>query len=64
MDNLFEQIANIQKASAYDIVSKELTKVRDENEKLKKRVKELEDLINEYGTKMIDNLTKVENEHT
>lgn len=56
MDNIFEQIVNISKASAYDIVNDELIKVQIENTILKDRVKYLEALISEYSGKMIDNL--------
>lgn len=45
MDNLMEQIVNISKASAYDIVSKQCVELKEENERLKKRLKELEDFI-------------------
>lgn len=38
MDNLFEQMANISKASAYDIVSKQVHELKEENESLKQRI--------------------------
>lgn len=53
-DSLFEQMSNISEAHAYDIVAPSL---QEENEKLKERVKYLEDLIMEYTTKMKNNLT-------
>lgn len=34
-DNLFEQIANISKANAYDIVSKHAQELKEENERLR-----------------------------
>ncbi len=52
MDNLFEQFANISKAHAYDIVSKQRDELLIENENLRKRIKELEDLILEYCDKI------------
>jgi len=60
MTDLFEKISNITKASAYDIVSKELIKVRAENEALKERVKFLENLIDEYAAKMIDKINSIQ----
>lgn len=54
MDNLFEQIVNITKANAYDIICQKSKELEEENKKLKDRVKFLEDLINEYTTKAID----------
>ncbi len=52
MDNLFEQIATIQKASAYDIVRKQNEELLAKNKELADRVKFLEDLILEYTEKM------------
>ena len=57
MENLFEQIANISKASAYDIVAQQNVELTAENQKLKERVKYLEDLIREYTFKMRVNLS-------
>lgn len=57
MDNLFEQITNISKAHAYDIIVAHRDELAAENEKLKARVKELESLISEYSTKMLVNLS-------
>lgn len=57
MNSLFEQIANISKASAYDIIAPEFEKLTTENLKLKARVKYLEDLIAEYTGKMKVNLS-------
>lgn len=45
MDNLLEQIVNISKAGAYDIVSKQCVELKAENERLKQRIKELENSI-------------------
>lgn len=54
MDQLLQQIVNIQKASAYDIVSKQCIELKAENEALKAEVKMLKELINEYSTKIIN----------
>jgi len=40
-DSLFEQMANISKASAYDIVSKQVKELQAENEALKAQIREL-----------------------
>ena len=53
MDNLFEQFANISKAHAYDIISQQVIELKEENTKLRNRVKYLEELINEYTLKMM-----------
>jgi len=64
-DSLFEQMANISKASAYDIVSKQVKELQAENEALKDKIRELttpyqtdkflfhvgEDLLHERGDK-------------
>ena len=57
MDNLLEQITNISKAHAYDIVVDQVNDLTIENKKLKERVKYLEDLISEYSNKMLVNLS-------
>ena len=46
MDPLFEQIVNITKASAYDIVSKQCIELQAENEALKAEIKRLNEIIN------------------
>lgn len=51
--NLFEQVVNITKAHAYDIVSKQRIELTEENARLKERVKFLENLIKEYAEKML-----------
>lgn len=56
MDQLMEQIVNISKAGAYDIVSKQRDELLEENKALKERVKYLEGLIKEYTDKMLLNL--------
>ena len=35
MDNLFEQMANISKASAYDILLNQVKELKEENKRLK-----------------------------
>lgn len=57
MENLFEQITQITKAHAYDIVSEQNKELQQENIALKYRVKYLEDLIREYTFKMKVNLS-------
>ncbi len=57
MNNVFEQITNISKAHAYDIISQQVIELKDENIKLRERVKFLEELINEYTLKMKANLS-------
>jgi len=52
-DNLFEQMANISKAHAYDIVSKQRDELLEENKRLKESVKYLQDLITEYTFEII-----------
>lgn len=56
-DNLFDQLVNISKASAFDAIKDDYSKVKAENEKLRNRVKYLEDLIEEYVIKMKANLS-------
>ena len=51
-DNLTQQIVNISKAGAYDVVSKQRDELVIENKKLKERVLYLENLIKEYTEKM------------
>lgn len=53
-NDLEQQIVNISKAGAYDIVREQVTELQVENEKLKERIKYLEDLINEYATKIAE----------
>lgn len=51
-NNLHEQIINISKAGAYDALAPKFKELQEENEKLKERVKYLEDLILEYTEKI------------
>lgn len=44
-DNLFEQMANISKAHAYDIVSKQAQELKEENDRLKRVNKELLEMV-------------------
>ena len=57
MDNLFEQITNVSKAGAYDVLSKHNVELKEENQRLRDRVKYLENLIGEYTLKMQVNLS-------
>ena len=57
-DNLYEQIVNISKAGAYDVVSQQVIELKEENDILRSRVKELENLIIEYTEKMSNNLNQ------
>ena len=59
MDHLSEMIVNISKAGAYDIVSKQVIELKEENTKLKDRVKYLEDLIIEYTERMKQNIETI-----
>lgn len=45
LDNLFEQMANISKAGAYDIVANQRNELLAENETLKQQVKELRETL-------------------
>jgi len=56
-NNFYDQIVNISKASAYDIISQQVIELKDENIKLRNRVRYLEELINEYTLKMKANLS-------
>lgn len=56
-DSFHEQIIAISKAGAYDAIKDNYQELQVENEKLKARVKYLEDLIIEYSTKMTVNLS-------
>ena len=47
MDGLFEQMANISKAHAYDIVSKQVQELKAENEALRQSNSELKIVISE-----------------
>lgn len=58
MDNLFEQMANISKAHAYDIVSKQRDELLEENKRLSASNKELMELVREcYGYFSAPNFT-------
>lgn len=59
MDNLLNQIVNISKAGAYDIIVAQRDELLQENALLKSRVKFLEDLINEYTGKMKENQSAI-----
>lgn len=56
--DLLTQITNITKAHAYDITVEQVKELKAENEKLRDRVKFLENLINEYTEKILTNKTK------
>ena len=51
--DITQQIINITKAGAYDIVANHRNELLEENAKLKERVKYLENLIKEYSDKML-----------
>ena len=50
-DNLFEQMSNISKASAYDILVPEIVKLKEQNAVLLEACgeKDLKDYTNTYG---------------
>jgi len=52
--DITQQIINITKAGAYDIVAQHRNELLEENAKLKERVKYLENLIKEYADKMLN----------
>ena len=54
--DITQQIINISKAGAYDIVVNHRNELLEENTKLKERVKHLENLIKEYSDKMLNQL--------
>lgn len=56
-NDLFEQFTAISKASAYDAIIVDYNLLKGENVRLKARVKELENLISEYTSKMLANLS-------
>ena len=47
MDDLFNQIVNISKAGAYDIVSKQVQELQAENEKMRNTLKDVLMVIKE-----------------
>lgn len=57
MEGLSQQIANIQKATAYDIIVAQRNELLEDNKRLQARVEFLENLIKEFTGKMIANLT-------
>lgn len=54
--DITQQIINITKAGAYDVVANHRNELLEENAKLKERVKYLENLIKEYTGKMLNQL--------
>lgn len=58
MDNLFEQMAQITKAHAYDIVSEQVKELQHENAILKIQLKAAEGLIAAYE-KLVDDVKPV-----
>ena len=52
--DITQQIINITKAGAYDIVAQHRNELLEENAKLKERVKYLENLIKEYSDKILN----------
>lgn len=57
-DTLFDQLTTMTKAHAYDNLSQDYEKIKNENKRLRDRVKFLEDLINEYTEKILSSLNK------
>lgn len=56
MDNLFEQITNITKAHAYDIVSNQVSELKEQNEIFRKGLQDIFTIILEEKTSsVIDN---------
>ena len=54
--DITQQIINITKSGAYDIVAQHRNELLEENAKLKERVKFLENLIKEYSDKILKQL--------
>ena len=54
--DITQQIINITKAGAYDVVAQHRNELLEENAKLKERVKYLENIIKEYTDKMLNQL--------
>lgn len=54
--DITQQIINITRAGAYDVVAQHRNELLEENAKLKERVKYLENLIKEYSDKMLNQL--------
>ena len=52
--DITQQIINITKAGAYDVVVNHRNELLEENKLLKERVKYLENLIKEYSDKMLN----------
>lgn len=56
MDNLFEQMANITKAHAYDLVAKHRNELAEQNESYRKALNEVLDVIRKAdAVLLIDN---------
>lgn len=55
---LFDQLTTMTKAYGYDVLSQDYEKLKEENKNLRERIKYLEDLIQQYTTKMLNNLKK------
>ena len=56
MDNLYEQIVNISKAGAFDVISKQRDELVIENKKLKEGInKALDEKINTNASLAVDN---------
>lgn len=53
---LFDQLTTMTKAYGYDVLAKDNEVLKEENKKLREEVKRLKDLIQEYTTKMLNNL--------
>lgn len=56
MDNLFEQMANITKAHAYDTIAPHLAEVKEQNKILRKGLQDIfEIILNENTSSVIEN---------
>lgn len=53
---LFDQLTTMTKAYGYDVLAQDNEKLKEENKRLRERVKYLEDLIDQYTNKMLNQL--------
>lgn len=61
MDNLFEQMANISKANAYDIVSKQRDELVAENKKMREMLFEAATWVTPHNEESAAIMTKITN---
>lgn len=63
IDNFFEQAANISKAHAYDIVSKQVQELQEENKRLKEALLKIDAIAyRNYGWKVADDISNITKE--